>query len=74
MEVLSELQCKDGRGTAMNDNERALIVCNMKEAIQLTHEDQNIIDSLVITSLISDGEAVMVSYNDFMTWLKGVEP
>lgn len=58
----------------MRDNERALIVCNMREAIQLTLEDQNIIDSLVITNLVPDGEAVMVSHNYFMNWLKEVEP
>ena len=58
----------------MSDNERALIVCNMREAIQLTLEDPNVIDSLVITSLVPDGEAVMVSYTDFMNWLKEVQP
>lgn len=51
----------------MKDDEIVVIFCNSAVADELSAEMDR--TSLVISDLLSNSEVIMVSKNDFLTWL-----
>ena len=51
----------------MRDDEIVVVFCNSTVANELSAEIDR--TSLVISDLLSDSEVIVVSKNDFLTWL-----
>jgi len=51
----------------MRDDEIVVVFCNSAVANELSTEIDR--TSLVISDLLSDSEVIVVSKNDFLTWL-----
>lgn len=51
----------------MRDDEIVVVFCNSVVANELSENMDR--TSLVISDLLSDSEAIVVSKNDFLTWL-----
>ena len=57
----------------MKDDDIAVLFCNPKTAEKLLAEDEDIRDSLVVTTLLSEDEVIMVEQDEFLKWLMGEE-
>ena len=58
----------------MKDDEIVLIVCNPETAKKLLINDPDVKESLVITDVMPDTDAVVVPKQDFIDWVyKGGE-
>ena len=58
----------------MKDDEIVLIVCNSETAKKIITTDPDIKESLIITDVMPDTDAVIVPKQDFLDWVyKGGE-
>jgi len=55
----------------MDDNTICVIFCNWDTANTLIEQDENVKDSLVVSSYLDDDEAIVVSKDEFLQWLRG---
>ena len=53
----------------MKEDEICVVFMNPTDAEKMIKEDPNVIDALVITKLIPDGEAIVIPRDEFVSWL-----
>lgn len=54
---------------SMNDNDEVVVFCSATTAISLMRDDEEIKESLVISPLIPDTDAIVVKKQEFLEWL-----
>ena len=54
---------------SMNDNDEVVVFCSTTTAISLLKGDEEIKESLVISHLIPDSDAIVVKKQEFLDWL-----
>lgn len=57
----------------MNDNAIGLVFCSPKTAKQFVTKEPEMAESLVVTTVLSDDECILVEKDEFIEWLKGKE-
>lgn len=55
----------------IDDDTVCVVFCNWNVAKELVDKDKNIEDCLVISSYLDDNEAVVVSKDEFLKWVRG---
>lgn len=55
----------------INDDAEVLMVCHPHAAMEFMQEGSDIIDTLVMTTVLPKDEVVIVEKDEFVTWLKG---
>ena len=55
----------------INDDAEVLMVCHPHTAMEFMQEGSDIIDTLVMTTVLPEDEVVIVEKDEFITWLKG---
>lgn len=53
----------------MNDYDEVVAFCNSKTAKELISDDSEIKESLVVSDLIPDSDAIVVKKQEFIEWL-----
>lgn len=53
----------------MNDYDEVVAFCNSKTAEELIKDDPEIKESLVVSDLIPDTDAIVVKKQEFLDWL-----
>lgn len=54
----------------MNDDTICVVFCNMADAMDFL-EDDDMLDCVVMSKVIPEGEAIVVPKDEFLEWLKG---
>ena len=57
----------------MNDDKECVVFCSPTIASELVFQDSNILESLVVTTLLPNDTVYVVETNEFLEWLEGVD-
>ena len=57
----------------MNDDKECVIFCSPTTASELVFQDDKILESLVVTTLLPNDTVYLVEKDEFLEWLEGNE-
>lgn len=57
----------------MNDDKKCVVFCSPTTASELVFQDSNILESLVVTTLLPNDTVYLVEKDEFLEWLEGNE-
>ena len=57
----------------MNDDKECVVFCSPTTASELVFQDDKILESLVVTTLLPNDTVYLVETNEFLEWLDGNE-